>query len=399
MASQEDGAQLDESGRSGSRRKVVRRILAAVAIALSFPLLAPFSLLTILAETSMGWLFGLFGLAGLGLVTCGVGLLWPVGKPRGWAIVGAAFAAAFVGLGVAIVAIPDASGTGSETGLRSITVGSRTAPSPGFLGRLPEIDLVKLGTSVATCVAPWMTSQQRRRIWEIPLRMEREIEAEPAGSAIPGMASMALAELMGRPCDPGQYYAYVPDHGPDERFGAIVFLHGNAGNLRINAWAWRRLADERRFVILAPTHGFGFWGPESVGAVEAALDDALKRLPIDPGRLYLAGISDGGNGVTRAGLAEAGRYRGLIYVSPTLRVDEVGSAGFAQAWKGRPVLVFQGDRDANVRKADVDAGVARMREVGIDVTYRVMPGEDHFLFFGRRGAVFAAVAEWMGLDR
>ncbi len=57
--------------------------------------------------------------------------------------------------------------------------------------------------------------------------------------------------------------------------------------------------------------------------------------------------------------------------------------------------MIQGDRDVNVRKADVDPAVERMRGLGIDVTYRVFPGEDHFLFFGRREEVFEAVAEWM----
>jgi pimeloyl-ACP methyl ester carboxylesterase len=324
-----------------------------------------------------------------------VGLLWPLGRPRAWAIAGAAFAAAFVALGFAILAIPPAAGTGRETGLRSITIASRPSPSPGFLGRLPEIDMVKLATAVGSRVAFWMSAEQRRRIREIPLRLEREIEADPAEGAIPGMAPMALAELTGRPCDPGHYYAYVPSHEADEQLGAIVFLHGNGGNTRINAWAWRRCADERRFAIIAPTHGFGFWGPESVATVKAAVTDAMARLPINPGRVYLAGVSDGGNGVTRAGLDDSKRYRGLIYISPTLRIDEVGSPEFSKWWKGKPVLVLQGDRDVNVRKADVDPAVERMREAGIDVTYRVFPGEDHFLFFGRRGGVFAAVAEWM----
>ncbi len=385
-----------ESGRPSPGRRITRRIISALLVALTLPLLAPLSLLTILAETRTGRLFGQFGLMGVGLVVSGIGLLWPMGKPRTWAIAGAAFASAFVVLGVAIVATSPAAGTGGETGLRSMTIGGRRAPSRGLVGRLPEIDLLKLGTSVATRVAPWLTVEQRRRIRRIPLELEREIEADPVARAIPGMAPMALAELTGRAFEGGHYYAYVPVHEPNEKLGAIVFLHGNAGNFRINAWAWRPFAEERRFVVIAPTHGFGFWGPASVATVSAALDDALSRLPIDPGRVYLAGISDGGNGVTRAGLAEAPRYRGLIYVSPTLRIDEVGSPAFAGAWRGRPVLVLQGDRDVNVRKADVDPAVERMRELGIDVTYRVFPGEDHFLFFGRRDEVFEAVAEWMG---
>ena len=99
--------------------------------------------------------------------------------------------------------------------------------------------------------------------------------------------------------------------------------------------------------------------------------------------------------MTRSALAHPGRYRSLIYVSPTMRLDELGSPAFEAGWKGRPVLVFQGDRDVNVPKATVDPAVDRLRGLGVDVDYRVFPDEDHFLFFARRAELFDAIGVWM----
>jgi predicted esterase len=385
-----------QSNRSWRRPlAIARRVLVGLLATIAFLVLAPAALLCGMAETRTGRLFGLLGFACLGVVVAAQGWGWTGRAKARWVTLGVS-AAAVVGLGLMILSVRAPDGTGGNVGLRSVVLGPSDRMRPGFLGRLPEIDAVKLMARLGTTFNPWMTSPHARRIREITLRLEREVEADPAGRTLPNVGDLALAELMGHPFDAGHYYAYVPPHDPDERLGMLVFLHGNGGNLKIKPWAWRPFADVHRFAIVAPTYGFGFWGKGGAEAVERAVADALLRLPIDESRVYLAGFSDGGNGVTRAGLLGDRRYRGLIYVSPTLRLDEVGSPAFADAWRGRPVLVLQGDADVNVRKADVDPAVDLMRAAGIDVTYRVFAGEDHFLFFGRSGEVFELVSEWMG---
>jgi dipeptidyl aminopeptidase/acylaminoacyl peptidase len=77
-----------------------------------------------------------------------------------------------------------------------------------------------------------------------------------------------------------------------------------------------------------------------------------------------------------------------------MRIDELSAPAFADAWRGRPVLVLQGDNDVNVRKQDVDPAVDRLRNLGVAVTYYVYPGEDHFLFLGRSAEVFEAISAW-----
>jgi pimeloyl-ACP methyl ester carboxylesterase len=172
----------------------------------------------------------------------------------------------------------------------------------------------------------------------------------------------------------------------------LIFLHGNAGNHKVMAWAWKPFADKYKIAIICPTFGFGFWDDGGVEAVERVYQHAMSAQSIDPARVWLGGISDGGKGVTRSATAYPEHYRGLIYLSPTMILAEVGSASFLDCWKGRHILVFQGEADHSVLLRDVDPAIALMRAGGIAVSYHTFPGEDHFLFFARRVEIFDQIA-------
>jgi hypothetical protein len=379
--------------------KLGRRFLGLIFGLSAILLIGPMTLLAFIGETRPGRLLGWLAMALLGAVFSTVALIWPIPRPRLWALVACGCLAALGGIYLGYRASLEPEGSGGETGLRSVVLGPAEPLKPGPFGHFPEIDMIKLGTTLMSRLVPDTTAEHRRRIRVETLRLNREIEADPDARPIPSVSQLGLAELIGRPFDAGHYFAYVPAHEPGERLGAVVFLHGNGGNFKINPWAWRPFAEAHRFAIVCPTYGFGFWGEGGAEAVDRVLDDALRRIPIDPDRVYLAGHSDGGNGVTRTGRAQPARYRGLIYVSPTMNLDEIGSADFLAAWHGRPVIVFQGDADVNVRKSDVDPAVERLGSSGVDVTYRVFPGEDHFLLFGRSSEVFDAIAGWMKVPR
>jgi predicted peptidase len=94
------------------------------------------------------------------------------------------------------------------------------------------------------------------------------------------------------------------EHG--ERLPLIVFLHGDwqdgddndsqlagygNGSLEL---VDRAIEGNIPLVYIAPQTTNGYWPPQRIAGVVA---DALKRFPIDPQRIYLTGISDGGSGV------------------------------------------------------------------------------------------------------
>ncbi|MCI0699850.1 MAG: hypothetical protein L0241_02030, partial [Planctomycetia bacterium] len=183
--------------------------------------------------------------------------------------------------------------------------------------------------------------------------------------------------------DPHHCYSYLPqEREPNEKFGLLVFLHGHGTNYLILLHALRSLCDRQRLILIAPSFGYGNWeSTDSVEAVERATRFGLAAFDADPARVFLAGISQGGAGVSRAAEAYPDRFAGLIFISSTMETSVIGSQAFAEGWKGRPVLVIQGDRDRFVRPETVNAAVHRLEADEVKVTYHRDPEGGHFLFF------------------
>jgi poly(3-hydroxybutyrate) depolymerase len=194
----------------------------------------------------------------------------------------------------------------------------------------------------------------------------------------------------------GHYYLYIPTNQPAGPLPAIVFLHGSLGNFKTYSWVWSKLAEREGLVIIAPSYGFGNWCyADSVAVISRALEDAATQVALDPHRLYLAGLSNGGLGVSHLAAAQPEQYRGLIFLSPVMDTAMVNSPVFHQAWQGRPVLVITGAADERIPLSYVQQRVAILREGGVAVTDQVYPGEDRFLFFSQPEAVLNDISDWL----
>ncbi len=389
---------MDKPGRVEARR-AARRVLGVLVAALGVLGLGPVSLLIFVAETRSGRLFGGVAAAVLGAASCGVALLWRA-PARPWGAAGALALATAAGLGLALARGTPSTATrpARSTGLVSRATGEASVPRYSPANLLPEVDQVKLGVTLATRLMPVAGRGWGRAIREATMGLYRSIEADPEARGLGPVTHFAARELLGVGFDSGHSFAYVPEPRPGERLGLLVFLHGNGGNFQVLPWALRPFAEEHRCAVLCPTFGCGFWGEGGVEAVERARLDASARWPIDPDRVYLGGISDGGVGVTRSGSAHPDRYRALIYVSPTMHLDELAAPGYVNGWRGRPILVLQGGRDRNVPRSTVDPAVDLLRRQGAAVDYRVFPDEDHFLFFSRRDAISGLIGGRVAAD-
>jgi pimeloyl-ACP methyl ester carboxylesterase len=214
-----------------------------------------------------------------------------------------------------------------------------------------------------------------------------------------GSTDLAINHLTGLSIHNGHYFAYIPETAPAEKLGLLVFLHGNAGNFRLMIWRWRQLAETLRVAVIAPSYGFGFWGKDSPKVVDRAVEDAISRWPqIMPDQgLWLAGLSDGGNGVTRAGMVRP--WNGMVYLSATMRPKELASKEFTDRWKGRPVLVLNGQKDHNVWPGSVRKAVEVLKIGGVDVSHECYDSEDHFMTFGAARVVDERIQRWISANR
>lgn len=260
---------------------------------------------------------------------------------------------------------------------------------------IPEIEQVNLGFYLMPYLDPILTREQAARVSTYTLDLYREMEADENFRELGSAMGLAYAQLLGLPFDAGHYYLYVPQQVREGPLPALIFLHGSAGNFKAYTWLWSKLAQEEGFVIIAPSYGFGSWDEAGTDAVLNALDDARQVVAIDPERIYLAGLSNGGIGAGRLAIARPDLFRGLIFLSPVMPTGLVDGETFQRLWADRPVLVLSGAADRRIPLAYVEERVARMAAGGIDVTSIIYPDEDHFLVFSRPEEIVADVAAWL----
>lgn len=268
------------------------------------------------------------------------------------------------------------------------------------ISKISEEKLVRRAAAVFTRLDPLMSRHHARRVRQVLGDHYAAIsDSEPQFLALEGVSDLALNHLCGLRYNTGHYYAYLPPESVVKKPGLLVFLHGNAGNLKIFCHRWKHLADSLGLAVIAPTNGFGFWGQNSSVVVQRAIINALGRWPrIDPSiGQWLVGLSDGGNGVTRA--ANACQWHGLVYVSATMRAKELGQMEFRDNLMNRPVLVLHGRADHNVSPRMVQKSIEVLRRNGAEVSVEWYDKEDHFLTFGAADAVDERIARWIRTSR
>ena len=261
---------------------------------------------------------------------------------------------------------------------------------------VPESEQVTLALSVMPLLDPILTRTQAGHIRDTALPIYDEMERDGNFHALGSALGRAYAERLGRAFDDGHYYLYVPRKPAAGPRAAILFLHGSAGNLKAYTWVWSRLAEREGCVVIAPSYGRGNWRrPGATAAAMRALDDATRATDIDPNRVYLAGLSNGGIGVCRLAEAHPRRFAGLVLLSAVMVPEIIDGERFAAAWRGRPVLIITGEDDRRVPIEQVRKQAAAMKSAGADVCEIAYPKEDHFLFFSKHRDVLANIAAWL----
>ncbi len=162
----------------------------------------------------------------------------------------------------------------------------------------------------------------------------------------------------------GRSYRVLAPKTVNAKAPVLVVLHAFDTSAQTQAGYFdvdRSFVDRGYFVVLpegrVDSGGHRFWNatdaccdvdgakPDDVGYLDAVLDDALSRYPIDPKRVFFAGVSNGGFMVQRYACDRAGRVRGFASVSGALW-EELTKCAPA---KGVAALLIHGDADEIVR--------------------------------------------------
>lgn len=251
---------------------------------------------------------------------------------------------------------------------------------------VPEGDQLALATRIVWVVDPIMTRASAARLRHAIETIYRRVENDPAYRALGSALGDALTDD-----DAGRVYLYVPPHAPGERLPAVIFLHGSGGSWKGYFHLWVEFARRRRMIVAQPSFGFGFWNLRAgVDRIERTRDLLLARTPADPSRLYLAGLSNGGRGVTRVLQRDPSRYRGVVLLSAVIEPELV-----TRDLRGLSVLVIHGARDERIPREYAQDATAALRELGADVRLLEYADEDHYVIFTQPDRWRADLARWM----
>jgi predicted peptidase len=203
-----------------------------------------------------------------------------------------------------------------------------------------------------------------------------------------------------------RYVVYVPrEFNSSRSWPVIVALHGGGeyGNDGIKQTAGAlaraiRLNPERfpAIVVFPQAHADGTpgWQLEGGKAALAELDSAIKEFRGDPKRIYLTGLSAGGNGswfllsrypqrfaaaVIVSGFVSEfkGKTSGVNYPSLAFESRTDPFSVIAKQVSSIPIWIFHGDADQNVPVEESRKMFAALKSIGGDVQYTELPGVPH----------------------
>ena len=165
-----------------------------------------------------------------------------------------------------------------------------------------------------------------------------------------------------------RYGLYVPaSYGPSQPYALVICLHGAGftGDAYLERWQMR-LGEN--YILACPTLPQGnWWTREAADVVLATLHAVQSRYHIDPDRVFLTGMSNGGIGVYLIGSHYAPLFAGLAPMASG--VDEV-LLPFLQNLRHTSIYVIHGAQD-QVMPVELSRTITQeLARLGYPFTYR-----------------------------
>lgn len=214
------------------------------------------------------------------------------------------------------------------------------------------------------------------------------------------------------------YQIYIPENYlASEKWPVTLFLHGagergndgikqasvGLGNaIRANPEQWPTIA------IFPQVPAGESWQGGAGKAAMAALDAAIAEFSVDRTRLYLTGLSLGGNGTWYLGFNHPDRFAALVPVcgfikldnrlpSFTAKSDNSAYSDVATKIASVPVWIFHGDADRVVPVDESRKMAAALKSTGGNIQYSELPGVRHNAWI--KAYANADLPKWMFLQQ
>ena len=191
----------------------------------------------------------------------------------------------------------------------------------------------------------------------------------------------------------GGFSLYVPEYyTPDRAWPLVMALHGGAGNGRGFLWSWLRDARSHGAILAAPTatadevntkttsntkNTWALMGDDTdTPNLARILDSVRGRWNIDPDRLLLTGMSDGGTFCYVTGLDNSSPFTHLAPVASTFH-PLMAEMADAERMRGLPIYLVHGQLDWMFPVQVARQTQKALSAAGCDVSYREIEDLSH----------------------
>ncbi len=193
----------------------------------------------------------------------------------------------------------------------------------------------------------------------------------------------------------GGHSLYVPESYSSERpLPLVMALHGGNGHGRAFLWSWLRDARSFEAIVVAPTATGRTWAlmgeDTDTSNLHRILDEVSARWHVDPARLLLTGMSDGGTFCYVSGLEAGSRFTHLAPVSATFH-PMMASMADAARLNELPIRITHGARDWMFPVEVARRAAEALAAAGADVGY----GEIEDLSHCYPREINAALLTWL----
>lgn len=159
---------------------------------------------------------------------------------------------------------------------------------------------------------------------------------------------------------------------PSKGYALVVCLHGAGFTGEAYLERWRaRLEDE--YLLACPTYPGGAWFTKRAETlVLASIKQVRRRYHVDPDRIFLTGMSNGGIGTWLIGMHHAPLFAGIAPMASGL--DQV-LMPFLANLRNTPVYMIHGEKD-QVMPVELSRSISReLTALGYPHVYREHQGE------------------------
>jgi len=196
-----------------------------------------------------------------------------------------------------------------------------------------------------------------------------------------GREDVGVLHVDNAPGSRGGFSAYAPeDHDPQRAAPLVVALHGGAGNGRSFLWTWLRDARSHGAILITPTAVGDTWAlsgrDHDTPNLLRMVAWARARWAIDPNRMLLTGMSDGGTFSYVSGLEPGSPFTHLAPIAAAFH-PMLAQMADPDRLRGLPIHVAHGTLDW-MFPVDMAREAARaLAGAGAAVTYREIDDLSH----------------------